>query len=73
MTNDGVLISLIDQSVLGDTLSRRRAASILLRAVRAGPGLATLPDELALVSAGLAGSVANEVRTLVARFGLDAR
>jgi hypothetical protein len=69
---DSVLIGLIEQSVLADTLPRRRAASILLRAVR-GPGLASVAQELATVADPIAASVADEIRFLTARYGLEAR
>lgn len=73
MTSDSMLVCLIEQSVLADTLPRRRAASILLKSVRAGAGAARVPMELAQIDAPIAASVASEVRVLMARYGLDAR
>jgi hypothetical protein len=69
--NVDLVLELIQQSVSAETLPRRRAASILLKAVRAGPSLANVPHDLALVSAGLARNVADEVRTLIARYDLE--
>ena len=67
---DSVLVGLIEQSVLANTLSRRRAASILLKAVQAGRGLASVPIELSKVDAPIAASVADELRLLRARYGM---
>ena len=72
MTSDSVLVGLIEQSVLADTLPRRRAASILLKSVRSGSGIGRIPTELAELDAPIAASVASEVRVLIARYGLDA-
>ena len=69
MTTDSVLVGLIEQSVLANTLPRRRAASILLKAVRSSGGLACLSTELAKVDAPIAASVADELRFLSARYG----
>ena len=72
MTSDSVLVGLIEQSVLADTLPRRRAATILLKTIRSGSGSTGLPTELARLEAPIAASVASEVRVLIARYGLAA-
>ena len=71
MTSDSVLVGLIEQSVLANTLPRRRAASILLKVVQTGRGLASVRGELAKVDAPIAASVADELRLLSARYGLS--
>ena len=70
MTTDSVLVGLIEQSVLASSLPRRRAASILLKAVQGGRGLASTPMELAKLEAPIAARVASELRLLSARYGL---
>ena len=70
MTPDSILVGLIEQSVLANTLPRRRAASILLKSVQSGRGLASIRTELAKVDAPLGASVADELRLLSARYGL---
>ncbi len=71
MTSDSVLAGLIEQSVLADSLPRRRAASILLKSVRSGSGSARISTELAQLASPIAASVASEVKVLIARYGLE--
>jgi hypothetical protein len=65
MAPDGVLVGLIAQSVLSESVSRRRAAGILVELLRSGENVMGLRAELKAVQAPLLQPVADEARTLI--------
>ena len=69
MAEDSVLVSLIAQSVLAETLQQRRAAGILVELLRLGEDLTNLEVRLEGVVPN-APMVMPEVRTLLAQYGL---
>ncbi len=70
LTEDAVLVALINESVTAPSRHRQLAARLLVEVLRSGRGIEGLPGQLEIIERNEVIAVADEIRALIERYEL---